>query len=169
MSRFLVPDYIFTDVTHITPEFLAQHGIKALLLDVDNTLTEHGSQTLRPDIASWLQQMRDAGLRMAIVSNNNRERVAPFAAKLGLEYTSFACKPLPRGLAAMRRRWGIPRGEMALVGDQIYTDALAAGVYGIPVLLVQPLAADTSAGIRFKRKLEKPVLRRYYKNGGELL
>lgn len=168
MIRFFTPDYLFKDVTHITPEFLAKRGIKALALDVDNTLTEHGSQELRPDILAWLEKMKAAGVRMAIVSNNVKKRVAPFAQKLCMEYTSFSCKPLPQGLARLRKKWGIPRREMALVGDQIYTDALAAGLYGVKMLLVQPLAYDIKPSIRLKRRLEKPILLRYYKKGGTL-
>ena len=35
----LTPEYIFRAIEAITPEFLRQHGITALVLDVDNTLT----------------------------------------------------------------------------------------------------------------------------------
>ena len=34
----ITPEYVFKDVTHITPEFLAGKGIRALVLDIDNTL-----------------------------------------------------------------------------------------------------------------------------------
>ncbi|MFV0413414.1 MAG: YqeG family HAD IIIA-type phosphatase [Oscillospiraceae bacterium] len=167
--RLLTPHFIFKNVTRITPAFLQQQGIKALVLDVDNTLTEHGSQLLRPEIENWLATMRENGVRLGIVSNNFEKRVGPFAGKLGLDYVSFSCKPFPRGLAVMRRKWGVQRSEMALVGDQIYTDALAARLYGVRVLLVKPLAEDIKPGIRFKRHLEAPVISRYYKKGGKLL
>lgn len=164
-----VPDYIFKDATHITPEFLQERGIRALVLDVDNTLTTHGSQHLPPGIELWLSTMRENGIRLSIVSNNVEKRVAPFAKSVKLEHVSFACKPLTKGLNMARQRWGISKNQMALVGDQIYTDGLAAGFYGIPVLLVKPMAEDTKFGIRLKRKLEKPFLLSYYKKGGKLL
>ena len=44
----LTPEYIFRAIEAITPEFLRQHGITALVLDVDNTLTGDGSQQLVP-------------------------------------------------------------------------------------------------------------------------
>ena len=31
----VTPEYVFKDVTHITPEWLAQKGIRALVLDID--------------------------------------------------------------------------------------------------------------------------------------
>ena len=57
---------------------------------------------------------------------------------------------------------------MALVGDQVFTDMLAAKFYGITVLMVQPVAPDFKWNIRFKRVLERPILARYYKKGGKL-
>ena len=41
-----MPTQMFRSVASITPEYLKEHGIRALILDVDNTLTGHGSQEL---------------------------------------------------------------------------------------------------------------------------
>ena len=165
----LTPEYLFQDITHITPEFLRQQGIRALLLDVDNTLTAHGSQQLSRPVADWLEQMKAQGVRMVIVSNNLRRRVEPFARQLGLEYISMGCKPLPGGLARARHLLGVRRGQVALVGDQLFTDRLAGWLYGIRVLVVQPMTRDIKKGILFRRKLEKPFMEKYFKRGGKLL
>lgn len=165
----LTPEYLFQDITHITPEFLRQQGIRALLLDVDNTLTAHGSQQLSRPVADWLGQMKAQGVRMVIVSNNLRRRVEPFARQLGLEYISMGCKPLPGGLARARHLLGVKRGQVALVGDQLFTDRLAGWLYGIRVLVVQPMTRDIKKGILFRRKLEKPFIEKYFKQGGKLL
>ena len=165
----LTPEYLFQDITHITPEFLRQQGIRALLLDVDNTLTAHGSQQLSRPVADWLEQMKAQGVRMVIVSNNLRRRVEPFARQLGLEYISMGCKPLPGGLARARHLLGVRRGQVALVGDQLFTDRLAGWLYGIRVLVVQPMTRDIKKGILFRRKLDKPFIEKYFKQGGKLL
>ena len=39
----LTPEYIFKKIECIHPDFLAAHGIRALVLDVDNTLTDRKS------------------------------------------------------------------------------------------------------------------------------
>lgn len=165
----LTPEYLFQDITHITPEFLRQQGIRALLLDVDNTLTAHGSQQLSQPVADWLEQMKAQGVRMVIVSNNLRRRVEPFARQLGLDYISMGCKPLPGGLARARHLLGVRRGQVALVGDQLFTDRLAGWLYGIRVLVVHPMTRDIKKGILFRRKLEKPFIEKYFKQGGKLL
>ena len=46
----LTPEYIFKTIECIHPDFLAAHGIKALVLDVDNTLTGDNSQVLEPSV-----------------------------------------------------------------------------------------------------------------------
>ncbi|MEG0768840.1 MAG: YqeG family HAD IIIA-type phosphatase [Ruthenibacterium sp.] len=165
----LAPKVIFRRAHDITPEYLDAHHIKALILDVDNTLTGHGSQKLSDEIEEWLAEMRAAGIAMMIVSNNMPRRVALFAQQIDLPFRAFSCKPSPIGLAAARRAFGVKKSEIALVGDQIFTDVLGANLYGIPMLLVQPMYADYKPTIRLKRWLEKPVLARYYKRGGKLI
>ena len=65
----ITPEYVFKDVTHITPEWLAAKGITALVLDIDNTLTADRSQELPEEVAAWLAAMRKAGVKLTIVSN----------------------------------------------------------------------------------------------------
>ena len=124
----LTPEIIFKQVESITPDYLQKNGITALVLDVDNTLTADGSQQLDDSVAAWLDAMRAAGISLTIVSNNTARRVRPFAEKLGLRWVALACKPLPVGLAVARRRLGVKRRQMAMVGDQIFSDRLAAGL-----------------------------------------
>ncbi len=161
--------YLFRDVTRITPEFLRGAGIRGLVLDVDNTLTPHGSQEVSAEVLAWLSQMRAAGVRMMLASNNYEARVAPFANKLGLSYKSFSCKPLPGSLADAARQWGLQKNQIAMVGDQIFTDVLAANLYGAAMLMVRPVSHDPSFTVRFKRRLEAPFISRYYRKGGTLL
>lgn len=164
----LVPDVIFRNVTRIAPCYLAARGIRALVLDVDNTLAAHGSQRVSAEVAAWIEAMRAAGVLMMLASNNTKSRVRPFAKKLGLPCASFCCKPLPRWLAAAQKRWRLPRRAIALVGDQIFTDLLAGGFAGTRVLMVRPLYKDIKPMVRLKRVLEAPLVMRYYKNGGRL-
>ena len=167
--RIFTPQFVFANITRITLPFLKKQGIRALVLDVDNTLTEHGSQELRPEIARWLETMKTNGIKLMLASNNFEKRVQPFAEKLGLEYAAFCCKPSPAWLISAQKKWNIPRSQLALVGDQIFTDGLAGQLYGAKVLLVRPMAKDIKASIRLKRRLEAPFLVRYYKKGGTLL
>ena len=165
----ITPEYVFKDVTHITPEWLAERGIRALVLDIDNTLTADRSQELPAEVAQWLEEMRKAGVALTIVSNGAEQRVKPFARKLGLAYLYRAAKPLPFALMVARRRMGVKRREMAMVGDQLYADRMAAALYGIPGLMVVPRGPDLGAQVVLKRKWEKRHWQAYYDKGGKTL
>ena len=165
----ITPEYVFKDVTHITPEWLAEKGIRALVLDIDNTLTADRSQELPAEVAQWLEEMRKAGVALTIVSNGAEQRVKPFARELGLAYLYRAAKPLPFALMVARRRMGVKRREMAMVGDQLYADRMAAALYGIPGLMVVPRGPDLGAQVVLKRKWEKRHWQAYYDKGGKTL
>ena len=165
----ITPEYVFKDVTHITPEWLAEKGIRALVLDIDNTLTADRRQELPAEVAQWLEEMRKAGVALTIVSNGAEQRVKPFARKLGLAYLYRAAKPLPFALMVARRRMGVKRREMAMVGDQLYADRMAAALYGIPGLMVVPRGPDLGAQVVLKRKWEKRHWQAYYDRGGKTL
>ena len=165
----ITPEYVFKDVTHITPEWLEEKGIRALVLDIDKTLTADRSQELPAEVAQWLEEMRKAGVALTIVSNGAEQRVKPFARKLGLAYLYRAAKPLPFALMVARRRMGVKRREMAMVGDQLYADRMAAALYGIPGLMVVPRGPDLGAQVVLKRKWEKRHWQAYYDRGGKTL
>ncbi len=89
----ITPEYVFKDVTHITPEWLAAKGITALVLDIDNTLT--GRPQPGPAGGGGRVAGRHAqapGVKLTIVSNGAEKRVRPFAQKLGLAYLYRACQ-----------------------------------------------------------------------------
>ena len=62
----ITPEYVFKDVTHITPEWLASKGITALVLDIDNTLTADRSQELPEEVAAWLAAKADPAVAAAL-------------------------------------------------------------------------------------------------------
>ena len=109
------------------------------------------------------------GIGLTIVSNGAEKRVRPFAEKLGLAYLYRSAKPLPFALMAARRRMGVKRKQMAMVGDQLYADRMAAALYGIPGLMVIPRGPDLGAQVVLKRKWEKPHSQQYYDPGGKTL
>ena len=165
----VTPEYVFKDVTHITPEWLAQKGIRALVLDIDNTLTADRSQELPEEVAGWLETMRRAGVKLTIVSNGAEKRVRPFAEKLGLAYLYRSAKPLPFALGVARRPDAGEAQGNGHVGDQLYADRMAAALYGIPGLMVIPRGPDLGAQVVLKRKWEKKHWQEYYDRGGKTL
>lgn len=153
-------DYSFRKTVNITPEFLRSKGIKGLILDVDNTLALHDDGTPAPGIPEWIAEMKNAGIRLMIVSNNSAERVRPFAELLGLEFVSKGAKPLKKGYIAAMEKMGLKPTETAAVGDQLFTDIWGANFSGVISIFVEPMQLEGKKErfIRFKRVLEKPFL-----------
>jgi len=153
-------DFAFRRTVDISPAFLKKHGIKGLILDVDNTLTTHDNPVPAEGIREWLDTMRAAGIKLMIVSNNHPERVRPFADPLGLDFVSDSGKPLRRGYKAALKKMGLKASETAAVGDQLFTDVWGANISGVTMLYVEPIELEPKSKrfIRFKRVLEKPFL-----------
>ena len=163
---FFTPDYMFTKTVNIGEDFLAEKGIKNLLLDVDNTLTTHDNPAPAEGITRWIEKMQAAGVNLIIVSNNSDERVKPFADLLGLSYTHDAAKPLPKGFNEAMKKLGASTENTAVVGDQIFTDVLGAHRRGLPILMVKPIELETKWTFKIKRPLEKPFVNHYLKKHG---
>ncbi|MGI5895821.1 MAG: YqeG family HAD IIIA-type phosphatase [Oscillospiraceae bacterium] len=160
MSVFM-PDYIVSSILDVTPEFLIQKGISVVLLDVDNTLAVYGKPEPANGVPEWIQVMQKAGISMIIVSNNTKQRVAPFAEKLGLPYVCMGCKPLGYGIRKARRKMGAARKSTAMIGDQIMTDVIGGNLQRILTILVEPFELETSRFFRWKRRWEQKYIARY--------
>ncbi len=159
----LQPDYTFLSYRDVSPEFLLKAGIKVLLSDIDNTLAPYEQPEPDANIVTWLESLKNAGVKVAFLSNNHAERVELFNRSLGLPVRYDAHKPLSKNAKKMMKSLGGSKQSTALIGDQIFTDVLCAHMAGIRAILVPPIVDKTNKITRFKRRLEKGRLKRYYK------
>ncbi|HCH28935.1 MAG TPA: YqeG family HAD IIIA-type phosphatase [Ruminococcaceae bacterium] len=157
----LKPNLKLDKITDITFEMLQKRGIKALILDVDNTLSTHHGMKLCEGLEDWLSLMKSKGVKLLILSNSTRKRVEPFAQKIGLDFIALGLKPLFIGYVRSLKRLRVNRKNTAIVGDQIFTDVLGGNFCGITTILLTPIRPETSLRFRFKRKLEKIVFKLY--------
>jgi HAD superfamily phosphatase (TIGR01668 family) len=152
------PWKVFESAYDISPEFLQKHGIKAIFLDIDNTLSAHCAGEPFPEVPAWIKELKTAGIKIILVSNNHPPRIKPFADKLGLPFIADAKKPLPGGYRRALRETGVKKQEALAIGDQIFTDIMGANIAGIRVIFVFPKVPETSLPFRFKRAVEKVFL-----------
>ena len=157
------PSRHFNSIYEITPEFLRGEGVGALVLDIDNTLVGYGTEKPTPPVIEWINGMRGAGVGITVASNNGRERVEKFCEGLDVFFTYKSGKPLTKCVTLSSKKFGIPKKSVGVVGDQIFTDVLTASFSGARSYLVTPLNSPENAFIRFKRLLEKPIIRSYKK------
>ena len=152
-------DIALKSIVDLTPDILKENGIKGLLLDLDNTLTTHDNPRPADGVPEWITSMKQNGIKMMIVSNNHYERVRPFAEKLGLEFVCEGKKPLPDGFNRAEKLMELPSENLAVVGDQIYTDVLGAALKPrVKCVYVFPIEFEKKGFLAFKRKIEGPFL-----------
>lgn len=153
----LKPKIKLDKITDISVSLLKKYNISALLLDVDNTMSTHHGMVLTDGLMEWIEEMHNNGIKLLVLSNSKEKRVKPFAKKIGLPYISLGCKPLPTGYCRGIKKLETNRKNVAIVGDQIFTDVLGGNVVGVKTILLTPIKLESTAGFRFKRKLEKIV------------
>ncbi len=124
----------------MTPRLFTNRGVKLLVLDLDNTLSPYGEDRAAARLLDWVTQMKRAGLELFILSNNRGDRPALFAKQLGIGFSGHARKPFSKSLKALLADKGLAPSEVALIGDQIYTDVLCAVNTGVLSVLVRPIA-----------------------------
>ena len=157
--KLFIPEFMFFRVTDISAKFLKENNIDTLLLDADNTLSTHHSQEAAKGVVEWLDSMRENGIGLMMVSNSKQKRVEPFANMLGLDFEYLSLKPLGKGVKRAIKRLGADKKRTALVGDQIFTDVLAAKLCGIHSVFVKYMKAEDKFSFKLRRKLEKSILK----------
>ncbi len=161
MKHPFIPDIMFDSIHDITPDYLLSKGIRAVVLDIDNTLVTYGMPEPTAEVTNWIEALQAKGISVALASNNGRERVERFNKKLGVFTTYKSGKPSPRAVVASCGHFGVRPEETAVIGDQIFTDVCCAKRAGALAILVTPLPYDENLFFKFKRLMEKPFIRAY--------
>lgn len=109
------------------------------MLDVDRTLLPRRQAQLPAPVELWLQQAK-AELHLHLFSNNpSRDRIGAVARQLGVSFTTAAGKPRRSALRRVLADLELPHGQVALVGDRLFTDVLAGNRMGLFTVLVKPV------------------------------
>lgn len=103
------PTWMVDAIYKITPSQLKAQGIKGILTDLDNTLIAWNNPDGTEELKNWLLEMKNAGIPVVVVSNNNSERVARAVAPFGLKYVHRALKPFSRGIKQGYQQLGLEK------------------------------------------------------------
>lgn len=162
MLKTFYPDRMCPSAYDIPYEALYERGIRALIFDIDNTLTEHGKPATERTIA-LMERLKKIGFRVCLLSNNKEARVQMFNEPIQVEYIYKAGKPKRSGYLAAMEKLGSTRETTVFIGDQLFTDVWGAKRTGIESWLVEPIDKHEEIQIVLKRYLEKPILYCYQK------
>jgi hypothetical protein len=165
----LYPNAYLSKVEEITIEFLQKNKIKALILDIDNTLIDY-EKNLSESVIDWAKNLKGQGVKLYILSNtNHKEKVETVANKLNIPYRNLAKKPLKSGFLKVKEALKENEKNIAVVGDQIFTDVIGGNRCKMFTILVDPITSKDYWYTAWKRPIENVIKKKYEnsKNKGE--
>ena len=158
------PKFYCQKVTDINVDYLKQNSIKAIILDVDNTLLDFDLNIIS-GLENWYNEIKKNNIKCIILSNSNKEdKIRMVADLLNIPFIKFATKPLKRGFKKAKKMLGEDSQNIAVVGDQIFTDVIGANRCKMFSILVKPIAKKDLWMTKFKRPLENLIIKKYLKS-----
>jgi uncharacterized protein len=159
-KAMLGPDRFAPRLCDVSYEELEAAGIRGLIVDLDNTLLGFRETELGEEHLAWVARARDRGFRIVMLSNNFSDRVNDIAAQLNVRCFPNALKPLPFGFLRAKRCLQLRRREIAVVGDQLFTDVLGGKLCGLYTILTEPIELKDFAVTKVFRFFERLMLPR---------
>ena len=158
------PKSYFNNVLEIDNNFLSKNNIKAIFLDIDNTILDADNNMLE-GLEDWVKNLQMQGIKFCIVSNTNKKEKAERMSKiLDVPYIYFAKKPLKFGFKKAKKIVHEENNEnIAVIGDQVLTDVLGANRCKMYSILVAPIKNKDIWVTKFNRLIEKQILKKYFK------
>lgn len=165
----LIPRYRFKCILDVTPDDLKKMGAKGVGLDIDNTIAPDGTFNFIDGIKDWVKAITEAGYPVTIISNGTLFRVIPISKYLGgIPFIHLSKKPFPHSLKKAAKRMNIDISELAMLGDQLFSDILAANRCGAIPVRIDPLPAKSLYPhyYEWKARREKPIIEEFEKEHG---
>ncbi len=162
LERFY-PDTIENSTYDIDFEKLYKKGYRGVILDIDNTLVEHGKDA-DERAKELFKRLKAMGMKSCLISNNKEERVRRFNKNIHTNYIYDAHKPSTKNYKKAMKIMGTTLETTIFIGDQLFTDVWGAKRCGMANILVRPIDKKEEIQIVFKRYLEAVVLYFYRKD-----
>ena len=158
------PKSYFNSILEIGSNFFLKNNIKAILLDIDNTILDTEDNMVE-GLEDWVKNIQNQGIKFCIVSNTNKKKKAERMSKiLDIPYVYFAKKPLKFGFKKAKKILQEENNQnIAVIGDQVLTDVLGANRCKMYSILVAPLKSSDIWVTKFNRLLEKQILKKYFR------
>ncbi len=159
------PKAYFDKIEKITIEFIQKNHLKALILDMDNTLINYKKE-MPENIEKWAKDLKGQGTKLYILSNTNKKtKVKNIAEKLEIPYRSFAVKPLKSGFLKVQKELGYKPEQIGVVGDQIFTDIVGGNRCNMFTILIDAIDDKDFWYTLWKRPLEKMLKKKFREKG----
>ncbi len=156
--RLLRPDVTAASIHQVGYEELWSAGVRGIVFDLDNTLCHWREDRLSEETESLLRDLQESGFKVAILSNGRLSRRRRLLHKLGqLKVPAIwpGRKPWPGGFRRALATICLQPREVAMVGDQVFTDVLGARLVGLWAVLIRPISPREHLATRVLRWMER--------------
>jgi len=136
-------------------------GIRGLAFDVDNTLEGYEADIPSAQTADFLKSLVSRGFAVCFVSNNGKERIERFNSGLAFSAIHKSGKPKKSALKRASERMGVPIDQIAMIGDQLFTDVFCGRRSRAYTVLVRPVTGYDPLIVKVKRVPERMLLKLY--------
>lgn len=160
MLKYFSPDLYINSIFELDLDLLKKKGIKGLLVDLDNTLLPWNSELIDDKLIDWIKTCKQHGFALCIISNNKARRIESCAKKLNIKAVTGSLKPAKKAFLKALKILNLSPNEVAVVGDQLFTDVFGAKKMGIYAILVKPLSNTELLWTKWMRRLERLILKR---------
>lgn len=158
--------YCRLGVSQISARDLASKGVKAVLLDLDNTLVPWQRHEISESVWDWLQELKQCNIKLCLISNTRfGGRLKKISEELEIPYIRHAWKPGKRGFLSALKELDVTPEDTVMVGDQMFTDVLGGNRMGIYTVMVQPIARREFVGTKVSRIAEWALLTWFRRRG----
>jgi hypothetical protein len=162
IATYFTPDFYYESVFQIPYDELWKKNIRGLIFDIDNTLTSFGEKQPSAKVSALLTKLGRMGFRICLVTNNTNKRLGHFNEKMKLPGIANAIKPLTRGLKFAMKTMGTKPAHTVMIGDQLLSDVWAGKNAKVTTILVKPLSEKDFFLVRWKRVIERIILRKFF-------
>lgn len=150
------PDFIADSVLDVDFQYLERIGIKAVLIDLDDTVVEHGAYAVSPAVQSFLKRQK---LKLYVATNRPKSRDLRnlrrhLSASAILHPVGLWIKPFRRYYAQAGRLDGYSPEQLVMVGDRYIQDVFGANAAGIRTVVVRKLGRPRGPIDRLLSRIE---------------
>ncbi|MEG0013652.1 MAG: YqeG family HAD IIIA-type phosphatase [Cellulosilyticaceae bacterium] len=160
LTRFF-PEKYLASIFELNIDELIEEGVKGIIFDIDNTLVPYDEAEPNEKIIALFERIKSKGLQITLASNNTEDRVVKFNERLKVFAIHKSKKPSTQGLRKAMQLMNLAPEEVAIVGDQVFTDVFGGNRAKIKTILVSPISEKDEWITKIKRGLEKKILKRY--------
>ena len=158
-----VPDKYYKSIFDVNYEALKKSGVKCLIFGLNNTLVPEGVNMPDKKIKDFMEDLKDMGFEVIIMSNQPKKNVVPFKEGLCVDSAYLSLKPLKFKYMKIAKLFNYKHYMVACIGSNFLFDILGANRMKYTSILVNPVSIDEYTVSKLNRKLENFIVERLTK------